>query len=271
MRSLPELLSETEIKIVATDLDGTLLRPNRTLSPRTIEALDAIHAAGIDLVLATGRPPGFTLSILDMVPTAIGCVCANGAAILDPTTRELSSTSLIGSKLPAILTALREGVSGIGIAVNWEMDFAFDTAFGKALPPRLATGEPLEDIEQTLHNPIYKLLVAHSEIDGLELQSQVQLALGPLAEASHSGYGFIEITASGVDKSTALAAICSERGIGREQIIAFGDMHNDLRMIEWAGIGVAMGNADQAVKDAADYVGAPNVEHGVALVLEQLL
>jgi Cof subfamily protein (haloacid dehalogenase superfamily) len=271
MADLSQQLSQRSIKLVATDLDGTLVQPDGSLSPRTADALAGLAALDIELILATGRPPPFVLKLLDEIPTATEVVCANGAATLNPTSRELSHIVAIGDTLPHLIDDLSAAFPGIGFAAEWEMVFAYDEVFRKALKSDRMYSAGLETISEILSEPVFKILVAHPEIDGRDLYDNVNALIGHRAEPTHSGLGFVEIAALGVNKSAALARSCDDRGINAAEVIAFGDMPNDLSMLSWAGFGVAMANADSELKQVSDFVTLSNVDHGVAVVLETII
>ncbi|MFV1991513.1 MAG: HAD family hydrolase [Acidimicrobiales bacterium] len=271
MDSLAGRLDGQSIKLVATDLDGTLVQPDGTISPRTTAALNAISDAGIELVLATGRPPPFVLTVLKEIPTASKVICANGAATLDPTSRELTHTMPLGDNLAQLISELSEAVPGIGFAAEWEMVFAYDQTFRDALNSDRMHSPSIAHIEEILNEPVYKILVMHPDISGPDLFEKVNTLIGQRSEPTHSGLGFVEVAASGVNKSVALSRICAERGIEADNVIAFGDMPNDLAMLKWAGFGVAMDNADTRLKQVSDFVTRSHTDDGVAVVLEALL
>lgn len=116
---------------------------------------------------------------------------------------------------------------------------------------------------------VTKLIVQHGQRPLDELLAITRSHAGALASVTHSGSEFVEVAAASVTKALALEAYCEARGIARERVIAFGDMPNDLPMIEWAGLGVAVANAHPEVLRAADETTASNDEDGVAHVLER--
>jgi Cof subfamily protein (haloacid dehalogenase superfamily) len=271
MADLSQQLSQRSIKLVATDLDGTLVQPDGSLAARTADALAGLAALDIELVLATGRPPPFVLKLLDEVPTAAEVVCANGAATLNPATRELSHIVALGDTLPHLVDDLSEAFPGIGFAAEWEMVFAYDEVFREALNSDRMYSAGLKTISDVLSEPVFKILVAHPKMPGRDLYNNVSDLIGHRAEPTHSGLGFVEIAALGVNKSAALTRICKDRGIDAAEVVAFGDMPNDLSMLKWAGLGIAMENADDELKQVSDFVTLSNVDHGVAVVLETLI
>ena len=130
----------------------------------------------------------------------------------------------------------------------------------------------VDAVHALIAEPAVKLMLRHTEHSPDVLVSRARAACGHLAEFSHSSAAdtLLEISAAGVSKASALARLCESRGIDRSDVIAFGDMPNDLPMLAWAGYSVAVANAHPDVRAAADEVTASNDESGVALVLERL-
>lgn len=131
------------------------------------------------------------------------------------------------------------------------------------------TDSVVDAIDALLSEPAIKLLLRHERIRGEELLERARALVGHLCEPTHPTDGLLEITAAGVSRATGLARVCAEAGIAAEEVIAFGDMPNDRLMLEWAGHGVAVGNAHLEVRAAADEITASNDDAGVARVLER--
>jgi hypothetical protein len=130
---------------------------------------------------------------------------------------------------------------------------------------------PRADALAFLSEPVTKLVLQHPELSQPELHAIAESFGGEKIEACYSGAGLVEIAAAGVTKGSALAELCAEPEIDRSEVIAFGDMVNDVSMLAWAGRGIAVANAHPELLAVADEVTASNDEDGVALVLEQLL
>jgi hydroxymethylpyrimidine pyrophosphatase-like HAD family hydrolase len=131
----------------------------------------------------------------------------------------------------------------------------------------------IDVIDALLEPPAVKLMLRHPELSGDDLLAHARELIGDLVEVSHSSPhdALLEISAPGVSKASALAAVCAELGVAPGRVMAFGDMPNDLAMLSWAGWGVAVANAHADVIAAADEVTASNDEAGVAAVLERLV
>ena len=261
-----------DVKLVATDIDGTLIRTDGTLSKRTIEVLQALP---VPLVVATGRPVRWLRQLFDQMAHPVPAVCANGAVIYDADAdRVLRADPLSVDMLLDVTKRLREAIPDIALAVEVEDGRKF--WYEQAWPLRweddehaalrvLATPEELTSV------PAVKLLARSAVHQPDEFCELVTRTLGGLAEATHSSSSaLVEISAAGVTKAAGLAWICEQEGIEPSQVLAFGDMPNDIPMLAWAGRAVAMGNAHPAVKEVADVVGRSNDEDGVARYLSEL-
>ena len=259
------------VRLVASDLDGTLLLPDETVSERTRAALAAARAAGITVVLVSGRPP----RSLGPIPERIGvggvAICANGAIVwdLDAGTM-LDSTPLAAELATRLVHGLREAIPGALFAVELEGSFGREAGWSDgvvAAPPGALEADALELIT----GPVSKLLVRHPAMDFAEVAERARRVVGGDAVVTWAGLRLVEISAAGVTKAFALERLCRRLGIAAAEVVAVGDMPNDLPMLDWAGTGVAVANADQAVLQAADEVIASNLDDGVARLLERII
>ena len=256
------------MKVLATDLDGTLLRSDGTVSPRTLQALEDAEAAGIAVVFVTGRPPRW----LDVVAEVVGghgiVIAGNGAFIVDAATREVISTRGFAPEVgDAIISDLRGALPGVQLAVETDQGFRREVGFESTRP----------DLDRPEHAAgadavVAKLLVRDPARENEEFVLEVAGLVGDRGQVAHSGIpGLAEVSAAGVTKAAALATWCAEHGWGPDDVVACGDMPNDLPMLEWAGHAVAVANAHPEVLSAADEVIGSNDEDGVATVLERLV
>lgn len=267
-----------EIRLVASDLDGTLLRPDETVSERTREAIAAVRRAGITLVLVTGRPPRALAPIAARIGVGGIAICANGAVVWDLDAGTMVDVTPLAADLAAgLVRELREAIPGVLFAVELEHGFGREAGWtdGTGPPrPRLVerqTPEALEaDALELVTGPVVKLLVRHPTLPFPEVARRARQAVGEQAVVTWAGTRLLEISAAGVTKAWALERLCARLGVGRQQVLALGDMENDLPMLAWAGHSVAVANAQPDVLDAADEVTASNLDDGVALVLERL-
>jgi hydroxymethylpyrimidine pyrophosphatase-like HAD family hydrolase len=258
--------------LVATDLDGTIIRGDGTISPRTVAAFARVEAAGARFVLVTGRPP----RMMPPIAAAFGhrgtAICANGALAYDMRTETIDALHLIPQPLLApAAAALRAAVPGIGIGVEYpDGGHAADLQY-QALNWDLNQSIPRLDDDALFARPASKLLGRHFGYSCDDLLALALPALGGLVSVTHSNSkGLVEAAAPGVSKATTVAEIAAAHGIGRESVIAFGDMPNDLPLLGWAGTSCAVANAHPEVRAAARHVIGSNDEDGVAAYLETL-
>ncbi len=264
-------------RLIATDLDGTLLRDDKTVSDRTVAALAAAEAAGIEVFFVTGRPARWMDVVSDHVHGHGLAICANGAVVADlrdggrfVKVRPLSSEAAL-----AIVHAVRAAAPASSFAVERTSGVRYEPQY----PPfKLDPSAQIAPVEQLLDggerhdDPVIKLLAFHPELEPdefLELARTVGGDHGLFTRSSPTA--LLEISGSGVSKASTLAECCAERGITPEQVVAFGDMPNDLEMLGWAGTSYAMANAHPEVLAATTLRTAANTEDGVAAVIEQIL
>jgi len=259
------------LQLIASDLDGTLLQPDGSVSVRTRRALDAAVGQGLDVVLVTGRPPRWVRTVPEATGAHSIVVCANGALLYDVDEHAVIDHAPIKSGLAVeLVTHLRQDAPGCTFACEMTFTFGRDRNY----PTRMTTPDDtlIGDVaEMVADRETTKLIVRDDAIPHDELVRIVQGIVGQRAEVTHSGYGIVEISASGVDKGRGLRVACARHGIDIADVIAFGDMPNDLPMIRLAGHGVAVANAHADVIAVADEVTASNADDGVALVLERVL
>jgi Cof subfamily protein (haloacid dehalogenase superfamily) len=258
------------VRLVASDLDGTLLRSDGSVSQRTLAALARTVAAGIRFVLVSARSPGW------LAPEAarlgldgIG-ICCNGAVVYDyEAERVLIHRPLETETAREIVHSMRLAAPGVVFGCERPYGFVAEPEYRPLFRP--PDSIPRADALAFLSEPVSKLVLQHPELPQAELHALVSDLAGESIEASYSGAGLVEIAAAGVTKGSALTELCQELGIASSETIAFGDMLNDISMLSWAGRGIAVANAHAEVLAVADEVTASNDEDGVALVLEQVL
>lgn len=257
-------------RLVATDLDGTLVHSDGTLSSRTRAALRMAEDAGAVVVFVTGRPLRWAREVFDHVGDHGLAIVSNGALVWDVAADRPFLERGIG---PAVgLEAcglLRDAVPGTTYAV--------EEVGGIALEPDFLERHPVPDgarrgrLAQIFAAPALKLLARHEELAPQEFWDLARAAIGDRLEITwSSSSSLLEMSAAGVTKATTLALLASRRGIGPDEVVAFGDMPNDLPLLEWAGTSYAMANAHPTVRAVADHVAPANDEDGVARVLEEL-
>ncbi|BBZ36673.1 HAD family hydrolase [Mycolicibacterium confluentis] len=263
--------------LIATDVDGTLLDDDEQITPRTRAAVAAAVAAGTQFVLATGRPPRWVAPVVDALGFAPLAVCANGAVIYDPAQdRILSARTLSTEALARWAEIANRAIPGVGLAVERIGQSAHDAA-----TPQFVSSPGYEhawlnpdntevSLVDLLSEPAVKLLIRRAGAQSADMATALAKFVGDDGDITYStNNGLIEIVPRGVSKATGVAEIATPQGITAADIIAFGDMPNDVPMLGWAGHGVAMGNAHPEAVAAADEVTTRNSEDGLARVLER--
>lgn len=262
-------------RLIATDLDGTLLDPTGVLRPRSAAALQAAAEAGILVVFATGRPP--IVAGREVAAAGHGVhygVMANGTVICTlPGQELLHSITFATAMARAAVTALRAHDAGFGFALATEAGFTAEPGFHERMPVQHTTDATVPDAlaghEASEHT--VKLLAFHHQHDAHALLRLLPPLLGSELVVSHMGADAVEIAPAGADKGVGLRWLCAHLGIAGSDVIAFGDEVNDLPMFQFAGRRIAVANASPAVRDAADEVAPSNADDGVAQVIERLL
>lgn len=257
--------------LLAIDLDGTLVPDGCTSVPvYTAEVLRRVDAADVPVVFVTGRP----LRWMDAFWPHVGrhglAVVSNGAITYDVPRRTVTSMTgiepTVGLNLAATISA---AVPGCTFAIECPDGIRQDPDFVE--PYRVPEGSPRGPLHEIWDVPAVKLLARHETLGHDEFRERVVAAVGELAHATWSSPGLVEISAAGVTKASALVRLCAGLGVAAADVVAFGDMPNDIPMLAWAGTAYAMANAHESVLAVADRVAPPCHEQGVAQVLDALL
>ena len=255
--------------IVATDLDGTLIRSDGTVSDRTRRALRQVHEHGATVVFVTGRPIRVMADVVAKTSVAGIAICANGALVYD-----LDADAMIRHRELDAAVALRLGLAVREILPDVAFAVESGLRFGREPEFRTMWADPRElvaDLAELLTAlPPIKLLVRRGGASLADVYEKVVALAGVDAAVTRSTETLIEIAGAGVSKAVALAEVAASHGVTATDVIAFGDMLNDLPMLGWAGHAVAVANAHPDVLAAADEVTASNDDDGVAIVLERL-
>ena len=265
-----EGLDPATIRLVATDLDGTIVGRDGTISERTIRALAAVEDSGRRLVLVTGRPVRWMGDIVAATGHRGVAICANGAVIYDLHAEKLREWfPLVPDVTREVVQRLRAVMPDAGFAVEFPGGFGHDPQYH----PRWDVGHPIvAPIEELIDEPVTKLLLRHDTMPSDEMLARARAALADLAEPTHSSNdGLLEVCAPGVSKATTLARLAGEWGISASEVVAFGDMPNDVPMLQWAGWGFAMTGAHPEAVAAAPHLTGSVADDGVAQVIEALL
>ncbi|WP_164419019.1 HAD family hydrolase [Streptomyces salinarius] len=258
-------------RLIATDLDGTLLRGDDTISQRTRDALTAATAAGAAHIVVTGRAVPWTRHILDDLGYDGLAVCGQGAQVYHAGEHRLLTSVTLDRQLagvalakieaetgPLYLAASRDGLDGdVLVGPGYEV--------GGDLPAL-----PLTDASDLWSAPLNKIYIQHPTLSDDELAEVARQAAGGFVTVTMAGAGVVELLPLGLSKATGLSLAARRLGLKAADTIAFGDMPNDVPMFGWAARGVAMANAHEELKAVADEVTSSNDEDGIAVVLERL-
>ncbi|MFI1615670.1 Cof-type HAD-IIB family hydrolase [Streptomyces lydicus] len=280
-------------RLIATDLDGTLLHDDKTVSDRTIAALAAAERAGIEVFFVTGRPARWMGVVSDHVHGHGLAICANGAAVVDLHRggRIVEVSPLERTIALDVVDALRNAAPGTSFAVERTSGIHYEPQYPPLLldpaavvapaekllaedfvTPLSATGSAGDPAPAFPDQPVIKLLAHHPDLEPDAFLALARTAAGHLASFTRSSpTALLEISGPGVSKAGTLAHCCAERGISPEEVVAFGDMPNDMEMLAWAGTSYAMANAHPEVLAATTGRTASNNDDGVAVVIEQLV
>ncbi|GAA2466773.1 HAD family hydrolase [Streptomyces macrosporus] len=261
-------------RLIATDLDGTLLRGDGTVSARTRDALAAATAAGAAHIVVTGRSVRWTRHILDELGYDGLAVCGQGSQVYHAGEhRLLTSVTLDRRQARLALAKIEAEVGRLAVAVSRD-GVDGDVLFGPGyrlegettLPATLVSGS-----DELWAAPLNKLYLQHpGGMDDDTLADAARRVAGDLVSVVVSGEGIVEMLPLGLSKAKGLSIAARRLGRSSTETIAFGDMPNDIPMFAWASHGVAMGGAHPELLAVADEVTASNDEDGIAVVLERL-
>jgi len=255
-------------RLIASDLDGTLLDSSGALSTRSVNAFRDVQIAGIDVVIATARPPRWMHEFGDVIGDHGVAICSNGAFVYDvPTRSVLSARPIVADVVVGMVGALRQAIPGIAFAVESAAGFGREPAY--ADPHVSPPDTQVSDIADLLDPLPGKLLARAPGVGEDEFLRRVTEVVGESALVAFSGAGGLaEISAVGVTKAAVLSEWAAERGVWPHQVWAFGDMPNDVPMLTWAGTSFAVANAHPEVLAVADHVVGSNDDDGVAGIVE---
>lgn len=254
-------------RLVATDLDGTLVRSDGTISERTREVLAAVEAQGVPVVFVTGRPLRWARAVFDHVGDHGLAIVSNGALVWDVAAdeprlrREIEPATLL-----EVCTDLRAAVPGSTFALEYVDGIALETGFMERY--EVPEDAPRGTLEELATEPVVKLLARHEELGPQEFWDAAEAAVGDRVTITWSSSStLLEISAYEVTKATTLALLADHLGVAADDVVAFGDMPNDLPMLAWVGAPYAMANAHESVLAAVDHRAPTNDEDGVAVTL----
>ncbi|MCC6580917.1 MAG: HAD family hydrolase [Phycisphaeraceae bacterium] len=257
---------------MAIDMDGTLLRSDGRLTRRVVETVHEVQNRGVKVIIATARPPRGVAEIAEVLRLDTLQITYNGAMIFDPVRRKHTyhkplDSALVKKMIKAARKADKQVVVSLEILDKWYTDHVDET-----LPTetsRRFSPDFVGPLEAFLHVPITKLLLlAPPERIG-PIREAVEGKFADKVTAAISDKHLLQYIHKEADKSIALAQIAESYGIPAESVMAIGDAPNDVRMLHWAGLGVAVENGWEVARQFADVVVPSNDNDGVAFALRK--
>lgn len=263
-------------KMIVLDLDDTLLRDDGTISPRNKESLMAAQEAGVKVVLASGRPTFAMVALADELHLerfGSYILSFNGAKIINWKSKEESFSSTLTPEMTHILHAmsLEERVSALTYVGD---DIVTEAANEYTAIESEITGMKILEVAsfvEAVQQPVVKVLMVADPEKLVQVENKLKAKLAGQLNVMRSKPFFLEFTEDGVNKGTSLNHLIQQLGIDRSEVIAMGDGYNDVAMLEFAGLGVAMGNSPEEIKRLADHVTDTNMNDGVAQVVEEFI
>lgn len=258
-------------RLVATDLDGTLLHSDGSVTPGTRAVLAELDSRGVPVVYVTGRPVRWMDALWETVGGHGLAICSNGAIVYDVAARGIRSVREIAPEtVVEVGEVLRRALPGTAYALEKTDGFGVEPDFMRRHDRRVpeVAVAPLEDL---IDGPVVKLLAQIEDVEPETYWRQVEALVGDRVTVTWSSeWAMVELSALDVTKASTLALVCGDLGVSPADVVAFGDMPNDLALLEWAGTSYAMSNAHPLVLDMADHVAPANDDDGVASVLAGL-
>ena len=264
-------------KMIVLDLDGTLTNNKKEITPRTKEALMKAQAKGVKIVLASGRPTYGIMPLAEELELKKNCgfiLAFNGGKIIDCSDcRTIFEQKLDETLVPLLYHVAKEAgmqiltYQGEGIAATDKNDkYVQEEARINKMPV-----EEYDDFLQQLVYPVNKCLIVGDPDPLHQLEIKLKKELEGRMDVYRSADYFLECVPLGIDKARSLDRLITTLGITKEEVIACGDGYNDLSMINFSGLGVAMSNAADDIKAQSDYVTLSNEEDGIAHVVDKFI
>ena len=257
-------------RLVATDLDGTLVHSDGSVTSRTRAVLSALEERGVVVVFVTGRPLRWAADVFEHVGEHGLAIVSNGALVWDVHQHAVRDLHALAPETGLeVARRVRVAVPGSVFAVETLDGIGLETAFQERYP--LPEGSPRGRLDELFSAPAVKLLARHEELDAQEFWDRAAAVVADLAVVTWSSdSALLEISAPGVTKASTLALVAADLGIRAEEVVAFGDMPNDLPMLAWAGTSYAVANAHPSVLAVANHIAPHHDDDGVAQALAAL-
>lgn len=259
------------MKSVALDLDGTLLNSKKEVSKENISILRELYKKGIEVFIVTGRSYSATEGVIKKLELPITAICYNGAKVVDSKNNEVIYEQPLSKDIVSILIEIsRRNKVHLNLYQNeewivedknnWQTKYYRDNIDLDAVQKDFDTFDNLE---------MTKALFVDERVNLLEIEKEIKKALGDRVHLTYSQEKYLEVLNTNVNKGKTLQKILNDKGLGLESCIAFGDANNDKEMLMMVGCGVAMGNAEDELKNISKEVTDTNDNHGVYKFLIQ--
>lgn len=257
--------------LIAVDLDGTLFGSDHHPSPHTLDTLRTVQQRGHTIVVVTGRSAWTAMPRLGALEPGIRIICSNGAYEYN----RKRAAKVWSEPVPAATALqLRKQILNNVSDASFGWESANGLSFEQQFVIEAGGSHTLEQggiFEEFGTSDVHKIYVRSPRLVRGDLQERLIPIVDRQAEVSTSGAPFVELTAPGVDKASGLARVAADLGFNADRTIAFGDNFNDIPMLRWAGVSVAMGNALDEVKAITSVTTRSNVDDGVATHLLAML
>lgn len=261
-------------QLIATDLDGTIVKHDGSISKRTVEAFTAAHELGIHIFFVTGRPPRWMHEIRETFNFG-DCICGNGAMLYDLKNDKVTEEWMLTSEQQLqVAQKLRAAIPPISFAIESHDYFHRE----KKYVPRWDIGLDnigVDAIEDAVRGPAFKMLArcSDAEFTSDQMLEIAQHELDGLVTVTHSNAreSLLEISALGVSKGMTLAKVAGRLSIDAKDCVSFGDNPNDFSMLQWCGRSYAMADGHPDGVNYATSLAPPHSEDGVAIIIEELL
>jgi Cof subfamily protein (haloacid dehalogenase superfamily) len=258
-------------KLIALDVDGTLLTSTGELHARTIAAIARVRRHGVAVAIATGRPVD---AIGSLAGLADFLVAGNGTTVVsvvdDAVGPYIYDRIVTRQRATPIVHAIRAMVPDVGFALVTANEMVNEAGFELILPHEAPIGRRVGDVLEADGDDFRSIVVFHPDRSAAELIEMINPMLLPELEMRYAGLDAGEISEPDVDKAKTLAWLADHLGLAQHEVWAFGDGANDNEMLAWAGRGHAMGNAGAELKALANVVVPTNDDHGVAVTLDRI-
>jgi Cof subfamily protein (haloacid dehalogenase superfamily) len=260
------------LKLVATDLDGTLLHSDGSVTERTRGVHEELDSRGVTVVFVTGRPVRWMDDLWEHVGGHGIAICSNGGIVYDVSSHSVIEARTIPPKVGIeVAELIRAEVPGTVFALEKTTGFGKEPEYR---PEQTHAERPDIDIgplDTVFTDSVVKLLALHLDQEPAAFWATVEDTVGHLVTTTWSSVeALVEMSAAGVTKASTLELFCIEHGIAANEVVAFGDMPNDIPMLQWAGTSYAMANGHASAKQAAGHIAPRHDEDGVAAILELL-